>query len=112
MRFVSPQGFNSSEQFFNYLKDAFNVLYEEGKSGQAKILSVGLHARIVGHPVRLAGLKRFLDYIQSKQYVWVARRIDIAKYWCTYFYPKEKDAYYKKRMAQIINYQKEMEASH
>ena len=80
MRFATPQGFNSGDQFFNYLKDSFDVLYAEGKT-QPKMLSVGLHCRLVGRPGRIAALARFLDYIQSKEQVWVARRIDIANHW-------------------------------
>jgi putative urate catabolism protein len=80
MRFATPQGFNSGEQFFNYLKDSFDVLYEEGET-QPKMLSIGLHCRLIGRPGRIASLARFLDYIQSKQQVWVTRRIDIANHW-------------------------------
>ena len=81
MRFATPQGFNSGDQFFAYLKDAFDALYEEGEAGQAKMLNVGLHCRLVGRPARAAALARFLDYVQSKPDVWVARRIDIARHW-------------------------------
>jgi putative urate catabolism protein len=80
MRFATPQGFNSGDQFFNYLKDSFDVLYEEGET-QPKMLSIGLHCRLIGRPGRIASLARFLDYIQSKQQVWVTRRIDIANHW-------------------------------
>ncbi|MEF2553033.1 allantoinase PuuE [Aurantimonas sp. A2-1-M11] len=81
MRFATPQGFNSGDQFFAYLKDAFDVLYAEGEAGQAKMLSIGLHCRLVGRPGRAAALARFLDYVQSRPDVWVARRIDIARHW-------------------------------
>lgn len=81
MRFATPQGFNSGDQFFAYLKDAFDALYAEGEAGQAKMLNVGLHCRLVGRPGRAAALARFLDYVQSKPDVWVARRIDIAEHW-------------------------------
>ena len=84
MRFAAMQGFNSGTQFFDYLKDAFDVLYAEGDpSGldQPKMLSIGLHCRIVGRPGRAAALARFLDYVQSHEHVWVARRIDIARHW-------------------------------
>ncbi|MCQ0990210.1 allantoinase PuuE [Jiella marina] len=81
MRFATPQGFNSGDQFFTYLKDAFDVLYAEGEAGQPKMLNVGLHCRLVGRPGRAAALARFLDYVQSKPDVWVARRIDIARHW-------------------------------
>lgn len=84
MRFAAPQGFNSGDQFFTYLKDSFDYLYEEGAS-QAKMLSIGLHCRLVGRPGRAAALARFLDYIQSKKQVWITRRIDIAEHWKTHF---------------------------
>ncbi|MEE2901430.1 MAG: allantoinase PuuE [Myxococcota bacterium] len=80
MRFATPQGFNAGDQFFNYLKDSFDVLYEEG-ADQPKMMSVGLHCRLSGRPGRAAAVARFLDYIQSKPQVWVARRIDIAQHW-------------------------------
>jgi allantoinase len=84
MRFAAMQGFNSGTQFFDYLKDAFDVLYKEGNpSGlnQPKMLSIGLHCRIVGRPARAAALARFLDYVQSHDKVWITRRIDIANHW-------------------------------
>ena len=84
MRFATPQGFNSGQQFFEYLKDAFDVLYEEGAS-QPKMLSIGLHCRIVGRPARMAALKRFIEYVQSHDKVWLATREDIAKHWQTHF---------------------------
>ena len=77
MRFASPQGFNSGDQFFTYLKDSFDVLYAEG----GKMLSVGLHNRLVGRPGRVASLMRFLDYARGHKDVWVARRLDIARHW-------------------------------
>jgi putative urate catabolism protein len=82
MRFNAVQGFNSGEQFFNYLKDAFDVLYAEGETSP-KMLSVGLHCRIIGRPARAAALARFLDYVLSHEKVWIARRIDIANHWLT-----------------------------
>lgn len=84
MRFAALQGFNSGTQFFDYLKDAFDVLYAEGDPqglNQPKMLSVGLHCRLIGRPGRAAALARFLDYIQSHQQVWITRRIDIANHW-------------------------------
>ncbi|RSZ58643.1 allantoinase PuuE [Massilia atriviolacea] len=84
MRFAAMQGFNSGTQFFDYLKDAFDVLYAEGDPDgldQPKMLSIGLHCRIVGRPGRAAALARFLDYVQSHDNVWIARRIDIAEHW-------------------------------
>lgn len=80
MRFASPQGFNTSEHFYQYLKDSFDVLYAEGATAP-KMLSVGMHCRLLGRPGRLRALQRFLDYIQSHDKVWVARRIDIANHW-------------------------------
>ncbi len=81
MRFATPQGFNSGDQFFTYLKDTFDALYEEGEAGSAKMMSVGLHCRLIGRPGRVMALKRFLEYGASKQDVWFARRIDIAEHW-------------------------------
>ena len=84
MRFAAMQGFNSGTQFFDYLKDAFDVLYKEGDPAglnAPKMLSVGLHCRIVGRPARFAALQRFLDYVQCHDKVWICRRIDIANHW-------------------------------
>ena len=80
MRFATPQGFNSGDQFFAYLRDSFDVLYEEG-AVRPKMLSVGLHCRLVGRPGRAAALARFLDYVRSHDQVWVATRLDIARHW-------------------------------
>ena len=82
MRFATAQGFNSGDQFFSYLKDAFDVLYEEG-STSPRMMSVGLHCRLVGRPGRAAALARFLDYIQSKDQVWLCTREQIAQHWHT-----------------------------
>jgi allantoinase len=79
MRFAIPQGFNSGDQFFAYLRDAFDVLYEEGNR-MPRMMSVGLHCRLVGRPGRLASLERFLKHVRGKK-VWIARRIDIARHW-------------------------------
>ena len=95
MRFVSPQGFNSGEQFYDYLKDSFDVLYNEGNEGYAKILSIGLHCRIIGRPGRLNSLKKFIDYIKSHDKVWITRRIDIADFWHKN-YPFNKENYIQK----------------
>lgn len=81
MRFATPQGFNSGDQFFAYLKDSFDSLYAEGLAGAPKMMSVGLHCRLVGRPGRAAALARFLDYIQGFERVWTPRRIDIAEHW-------------------------------
>jgi len=80
MRFVTNQGFNSGHQFFTYLKDSFDVLYEEGKNNP-KMMSVGLHCRLIGRPGRIQSLKKFLDYVLKHKDVWVCKRIDIAKHW-------------------------------
>ena len=80
MRFASAQGFNSGDQFFTYLKDSFDVLYNEGEQ-TPKMLSIGLHCRLAGRPGRTAALVRFLDYIESHSKVWLCRRVDIARYW-------------------------------
>jgi putative urate catabolism protein len=84
MRFATPQGFNSGEQFYVYLKDAFDTLYAEGDPqglNAPKMLSIGLHCRIAGRPARLASLARFVDYARSHDHVWFARRADIAHHW-------------------------------
>ncbi|PSW18300.1 allantoinase PuuE [Photobacterium sanctipauli] len=80
MRFATAQGFNSGEQFFQYLKDTFDTLYEEGETAP-KMMSVGLHCRLIGKPGRIASLKRFLEYVKQHDDVWLCRRIDIAKHW-------------------------------
>ena len=80
MRFATNQGFNSGDQFFAYLRDAFDTLYREGES-QPKMMSIGLHCRLAGRPGRAAALARFLDHVLSKDKVWVCRRVDIARHW-------------------------------
>lgn len=84
MRFATPQGFNSGQQFFDYLKDSFDVLRGEG----GRMMSVGLHCRIVGRPGRAAALAKFLDYVQSHDDAWVATRLDIAEHWRKVHPPK------------------------
>lgn len=81
MRFATPQGFNSGDQFFAYLKDAFDTHYAEGKAGRPRMMNIGLHCRLVGRPGRAAALRRFIDYVKSHDKVWLARRIDIARHW-------------------------------
>jgi len=84
MRFATPQGFNSGDQFFAYVRDAFDTLYAEGNPDgheAPKMLSIGLHCRLVGRPARLASLARFLDHVRAHERVWCARRIDIARHW-------------------------------
>jgi allantoinase len=83
MRFASLQGFNSGDQYFSYLKDSFDTLYEEG-AVSPKMMSVGLHCRLVGRPGRIAALERFLVYVQTHSDVWCCRRIDIARHWHEY----------------------------
>ncbi len=81
MRFATPQGFNSGDQFFAYLRDSLDLLLDEGARGAPKMLSVGLHCRLVGRPGRAAALARFLDLCASTPKVWVATRLDIARHW-------------------------------
>ncbi len=85
MRFATPQGFNTGEHFYHYLKDSFDCLYAEGKAGAPKMMSVGLHCRLAGRPGRALALAKFLDYIKGTKKVWVARRIDIARHWHSHF---------------------------
>lgn len=80
MRFATAQGFNTGVQFFDYLKDTFDMLYAEGAE-TPKMMSIGLHCRLAGRPGRAVALERFLDYIAKHERVWVARRIDIANHW-------------------------------
>jgi allantoinase len=86
MRFAVAQGFNSGDQFFAYLRDSFDVLYAEGAE-TPKMLSIGLHCRLVGRPGRLAALERFLAHVLSHDRVWLTRRIDIAHHWHTHHKP-------------------------
>ena len=80
MRFATPQGFNTAEHFFDYLRDSFDVLYAEGDEAP-KMMSIGMHARLLGRPGRFVALQRFLDHVAKHERVWVARRIDIARHW-------------------------------
>ena len=84
MRFASMQGFNTGEHFFQYLKDSFDVLYAEGDPAgddRPKMLSIGMHCRLLGRPGRFRALQRFLDHVQQHDKVWITRRIDIARHW-------------------------------
>ena len=95
MRFATPQGFNSGEQFWHYLKDAFDVLYAEGDPqglDRPKLLSIGLHCRIAGRPGRFAALAQFVDYVRRHDAVWIARRIDVARHWLAEHPPAEPAA--------------------
>ncbi len=87
MRFATPQGFNSGDQFFAYLRDSFDTLYAEGETAP-KMMSVGLHCRLVGRPGRAAALARFLDHVQGHDRVWIATRLDIARHWIRLHPPK------------------------
>jgi len=80
MRFTTNQGFNSGEQFYNYLKDSFDALYEEGKTSP-KMMSVGLHCRLIGRPGRIQSLNKFLNYVSKFKDIWICKRVDIAKHW-------------------------------
>lgn len=81
MRFATPQGFNSGDQFYTYLKDSFDMLYAEGVEGHAKMMSIGLHCRLVGRPGRAMALKRFMEYARGHEGVWFATRQQIAQHW-------------------------------
>ena len=89
MRFASPQGFNSGDQFFSYLKDSFDVLYADGVDGAPKMMNIGLHCRLAGRPGRMAALKRFIEYARGHDRVWFARRIEIADHWHAHHPPAE-----------------------
>ena len=86
MRFVTAQGFNSGDQFHAYLRDTFDVLYDEGAQAP-RMMSVGLHCRLAGRPGRAAALARFLDHVRSHDRVWLCRRIDIARHWHAHHRP-------------------------
>ena len=88
MRFATAQGFNSGDQFFTYLKDAFDVLYAEGETSP-KMMSIWLHCRLVGRPWRASSLARFLDYVGGHSDAWVCTRADIARHWHAHHYPAE-----------------------
>ena len=81
MRFATAQGFNSGTQFFDYLKDTFDCLYQEGEKGHPKMMTIGLHCRLAGRPGRARAIEKFIDYILDHQKVWCAKRVDIARFW-------------------------------
>lgn len=89
MRFATPQGFNSGEQFFTYLKDSFDALYLEGAT-HPKMMSIGMHARLIGRPGRIMAMRRFLEYVRSFDDVWFCSRLDIAKHWIDNFGTKKE----------------------
>ncbi len=84
MRFALPQGFSQSDDFFIYLRDSFDALYAEGDPNglnAPKMLSIGMHCRLLGRPGRIVALQKFLDHVQQHEHVWICRRIDIARHW-------------------------------
>ncbi|MEX0284483.1 MAG: allantoinase PuuE [Paracoccaceae bacterium] len=91
MRFATPQGFNAGDQFFNYLTDTFDVLYAEGVAGAPKMMSVGLHCRLVGRPGRFRALERFLEHVRGHSDVWFATRLQIAEHWAAHHPPVARD---------------------
>lgn len=91
MRFATAPGYIEGEQFFQYLKDSFDVLYAEGEAGAAKMFSIGLHCRLIGRPGKMAGLQRFLDYAQGHDGVWFPRRLDIARHWAATHPPLRRE---------------------
>jgi OHCU decarboxylase len=91
MRFASAQGFNSGDQFFAYLKDSFNALYREGENGTPKMMTIGLHCRLIGRPGRIESVRKFIEYAKAKADVWFARRIDIAEHWIENHPPMSQD---------------------
>ena len=88
MRFATPQGFNAGDQFFAYLRDTFDALYAEGAEGMPKMMSIGLHCRLIGRPGRIMALKRFIDHMQQHEGVWCATRSQIADHWRAHHPPK------------------------
>ena len=102
MRFATAPGYITGEQFFTYLKDAFDVLYAEGGAGAAKMMSVGLHCRLIGRPGKLAGLKKFIDYIQGFEGVWCPRRIDVAEHWAKAHPPKRVERPSRMSQARFV----------
>ena len=90
MRFATPQGFNTGDDFLAYLRDSFDCLYAEGVAGSPKMLSIGLHCRLIGRPGRVMALQRFLDHAQAHEGVWFARRIDIAEHWAARHPPRHR----------------------
>ena len=84
MRFATPQGFNTAEHFFTYLRDSFDALYGESDPAgldRPKMMSIGMHCRLLGKPGRILALRRFIDHVAAHEQVWVCRRIDIARHW-------------------------------
>ena len=99
MRFATPQGFNSGDQFFAYLKDAFDTLYAEGQAGRPSMMNIGLHCRLIGRPGRAAALQRFIDYVKSHDRVWIPTRGQIAAHWREH-HPYQPQALRPSRMSR------------
>ncbi len=91
MRFSTAPGYSTGAQFFSYLRDTFDVLYAEGLAGAPKMMSIGLHNRLIGRPGKIAGLKKFIAYIQEFDGVWTPRRLDIARHWAVQHPPQRRD---------------------
>jgi putative urate catabolism protein len=91
MRFATAQGFNTGEDFFAYLRDAFDVLYAEGED-RPRMLSIGMHCRLLGRPGRFAALQRFVDHVQGHDQVWICRRVDIARHWIAHHPHEAREA--------------------
>ncbi len=89
MRFATPQGFNSGDQFYAYLRDSFDALYAEGVEGSPRMMSVGLHCRLIGRPGRIMALKRFLEHVQAHEDFWFATRLQIAEHWAATHPPRQ-----------------------
>ena len=102
MRFATPQGFNSGDQFFAYLRDSFDALYAEGAQGAVKMMSVGLHCRLIGRPGRVQALERFIEHIKGFEGVWCPRRIDIAEHWRATHPPQKTSHPSKLEKAEFI----------
>ena len=88
MRFAVPMNFGDGDQFFTYLRDTFDILYQDGLESRPRMMSVGLHGRLAGRPGRTAGLARFLDHVATHDRVWTATRADIARHWRERFPPE------------------------
>lgn len=101
-RFIGAQGFSNGEDYFIYLRDVFDTLYEDGAAGHPKIMSLGLHCRLAGKPGRLAGLKRFLAHVQSKDDVWFATRGEIADHWRAHHPPNATRAPHQMDRATFV----------
>ena len=95
MRFATTQGFNSWTQFYDYLKGTFDILYDEGKQGNPKMMSIGLHCRLAGRPGRMKAIQEFVKYVKNHKNVWFAKRIEIADHWKTHhpYIPKKISPY-------------------